>query len=142
LAKITSAILCDFAQVRQSLLFVMSGGITRRIALSVPTNFNVMLAAIVEVSAIERHQAHEIVVTVRNVNTAAELGRFVVGAQVKSASVFPGESFYLPLVVNLHQLKAPEYGAYDVAISSDGEPGLLLTFYVIEPPDMKRTTGS
>lgn len=73
MAAVSAAILCDFAQVREGLLFVNSGGITRAFAEQLPAPLNMMLGLIVERGPAEAEAAHELVVTVKHVESAGVL---------------------------------------------------------------------
>jgi hypothetical protein len=133
LALLTSAILCDFAQVREGLLFVVGGGITRMARPELPAPLNVMLALVVDVPYDQLNQVHEVVVSIKRTDTAEEVVRLVGGAQI-AGDVYPGESLYMPLVFDLRGLAVPAYGSYDVQASVDGGVGTTLTFYMIDKP--------
>ena len=60
------ATLCDFAQVREGLLFVSGGGITRANRSAFPADLGLMLALSVEVSEAELSEPLEIRVRVEN----------------------------------------------------------------------------
>lgn len=135
MAEISSAIVCDFAQVRDNLLFVVAGGITRVYRPNLPAQLGLCLALIVEVPSDERGQVHEIVAACKHSQTAEELFRIVGAAQAHDlGDLEPGESQFLPLAVDLRSVGAARYGSYDVHTSVDGQPGPLLTFYVKDKP--------
>ena len=102
-ATISSAILCDFAQVREGLLFVMSGGITRVLRPELPGKLGVKAAVVVEIGPEEIDQQHHVVVAVKHPASAQELAR--VGTTFQAGGALePGESLYVPLVVDLCDL--------------------------------------
>jgi len=131
MADISSAIVCDFAQVREGLLFVSSGGITRLRRPSLPAPLGVALAIVVEVPFDQVSATHGVLARVVHVASATELLRTEVGLQANDPTVEPGESLYVPLVVSLHQLMIPELGAYDIVASVDHGVGRRLTVYAV-----------
>jgi Family of unknown function (DUF6941) len=135
LARLTSGIVCDFAQVREGLLFVSSGAITRVFRPSLPAALGVMLAMVVEVPADEHDQTHEVRVAVRRNATAERIFEWVAGFQMANVVAEPGESIYLPLVAaEMARAAVPAYGSYDIRMNVDGNEGPYLTAYVVEKP--------
>lgn len=138
MASVSSAILCDFAQVREGLLMVASGGITRMYRPALPAPMLVMVAAIVEVEHHEIDRSHQLVLSVTQVETAETIVRMTVGLQAASQDLEPGESLSVPVTIDLRSVVLPAYGAFDVKVAVDGEVGRLLTCYVRTPPDAGR----
>lgn len=138
MARLTTALLCDFAQVREGLLFVSSGGITRLFRPpAFPVPMMVQLALVVEVQPDEMQLAHEIKVNVVHLERAESVADITLGFQLPAelpVGVQPGESLQLPHVLPLQAVGLPAYGAYDVRVVVDSELPALLTFYVLEPP--------
>jgi hypothetical protein len=99
----------------------------------VPNRLGVMLAMMVEVTAGEQAQSHELVVVVKRADTAEDVVRAVSAVKVQPTGTFPGESVYVPAVADLRQVPAPAYGPYDVAMSVDDTPGPHLTLYIVKP---------
>ena len=60
MAHVRSAMLCDFAQVREGLLFVSSGGITRVAAPALGAPVSISVAGELEVLSYEAGTTHEI----------------------------------------------------------------------------------
>lgn len=138
-AHITALILADFAQIREGLMFVASGGITRLYRADLPAMLGPLwLATIVEISPMELDRPHELNVRVRHVETATEL-LTVTGAMTApvagGGNYEPGESATIPLAVPLPP-NAPlhHFGAYDLTASIDRGPSARLTFYVKPVP--------
>jgi hypothetical protein len=133
--EIQAVILCDFAQVREGVLFVVAGGVTR---LGVhnprPSGLPVYLAAMFEMDPDEGSQAHELNVRVSNSSTAVECGRITGGFQVAGAMLNPGENLMVPVAVPLGSIEVTEDGPYDVHVSVDGGAPRMLTFYVVTGP--------
>ena len=60
----TTALLCDHAQVRDGLLFVLSGGITRIIRDSFPAAMGTCLALMLEFTSTETERPHQLEILV------------------------------------------------------------------------------
>ena len=69
-AELKSLILCDFAQIRDGLLFVQSGGLTRLASPSFPAKFSCYVATLVWLPPTEAVAAHEMVMKVKSASTA------------------------------------------------------------------------
>lgn len=69
-AQLKALVLCDFAQVREGLLFVQSGGLTRLAALTFPAKFVCHLACLVYLPPDEAATAHEMVMKIKAASTA------------------------------------------------------------------------
>ena len=138
MAAISSALLCDFAQVREGLLFVLSGGITRVYRADLPGTLGVKAAVVVEIGFAEVERVHQLVVSVKHAGTAQELGRLTTGFQAAGV-LEPGESLYVPLVVDLAAVPVRDYGAHDVQVSVDGAVPAQLTIYVSAQKEARRT---
>lgn len=128
-AAISSVLLCDYAQVREGLLFVLSGGITRVYRRTLPAPLGVKAAVVVEIGFAEIARPHQLVVSVKHVGTAQEMGRMTSGFKAAGA-LEPGESLYVPIVVDLASVAVKEYGAHDVQVAVDGAVPAQLTIYV------------
>jgi hypothetical protein len=133
LASISSGILCDFAQVREGLLFVASGGISRVYAAEVPAPLSVMLALLVEIPPDELASVHEIQIAIRRSDTAEDVTRAVLAVQA-GGDVYPGENLIVPAVLDLRGVRVSAHGSYDIRITVDGDVGILLTIYVVDKP--------
>jgi hypothetical protein len=134
---ITAATLCDFAQVREGLLFVQSGGISRiGHPEGTPPMLQAFLAAVVELNPDEAKQAHELKVKLARNDTAQEVGTMTAAFQAEGAQLFPGENLSIPFVFPLHQVLLTSDGAYDVHLALDGGAPRILTVYIFSgaPP--------
>jgi len=134
-SSIQTLILCDFAQVRDGLLFVSSGGITRVYRDEFPAPFGCFVAGILQVGPAELDRVIEIRLVVAQTSDATQVaeavGAFSCGAE---DSRLLGETPMLPFVIPLVGLALPAPGQYDIRASANGETGQLITFYVLEPP--------
>ena len=62
--NVSSLLLCDFAQIREGLLFVVSGGVSRVYRSGVPARLGLHLAMVVDMTAEEAGAAHDLAVQV------------------------------------------------------------------------------
>lgn len=130
--KITTATLCDFAQVREGLLFLSSGCISRIMRTELPARLGVHLALVVELDEFEitrRHQAKVRVVGPDGQELANVDGSFQIDATLEV-----GELLQVPLAIPLIDVAATERGGHDVKIYLDGNHAHTLTFWVVVPP--------
>ena len=133
--EISTAILCDFAQVRGGLLFVASGGITRMWRHELPAPMNCYVAIVIEMDQIEAADLHEfkLVVLGQDGEQYAEMaGAFQAGPGDGSN---PTERVAVPLAINLQMVGLPGYGQYDVRVYLDGQHRTTRSFWVASPPD-------
>jgi hypothetical protein len=121
--------LCDYAQVREGLLFILSGGVTRIHRDSFPAPLGVCVALVVELDRIEAERAHhlELVVVGEDGEGVARMDADVQVATPEAAK--PGESLQMPLVVDLHGAPVPKAGAYELRVYIDGEHRRMLQFW-------------
>lgn len=131
MARMTAAVLCDFAQVREGLLFVQSAGINRMWRPNLPANLGFMLGLVLEVGPGEFEQAHSLTVTVKFVDTATPVVRIDGRASINDAAPYePGEAALIPLALDLRTVEVGAFGQYDVHIAVDGGDTTMLTFWV------------
>lgn len=127
--RLTTTLLCDHAQIREGLLFVHSGGITRMRRPAVPCPLSLHLALVARIDAVELDRQHVVRVTVRHVETLEKVMEAEATFQTNPAQRKPGEPIFLPLALALTgQLN--HWGEYDVALGPDGEAGETLSFWV------------
>jgi hypothetical protein len=130
-SRVTTAVLCDFAQVRDGLLCVLSGGVTRIVRREMPAPMGVMLAISFEVPFHERDLVHELAVVVRDPSNE-EIVSVRAGANIRSAPIAePGEGLHCPVVLDLRLAGVLRHGLHDVMIRVDDEPGSSLAFWVV-----------
>ncbi len=110
------ATLCDFAQVREGLLFVSSAGITRVYRESFPAPIGVMLALVLEMSPVEAIDSHKVAVRIEDAD-GQKLAEIVGEVQVKLGSQHdPGELVNVPFVADFRTMNLPQPGRYQVGI--------------------------
>jgi hypothetical protein len=133
---LTSAFLCDFAEVREGMLFALAGGISRLWRPTYPALLNVFLATLVELDAEELDRPHEFRVNVLDQDervVSFTVGGFNLGNVTDRA---PGESVTVPIVIDLRGAALPGPGAYTVDVRFSGESMRRLGLRALEgmPP--------
>jgi len=114
-------VVCDFAQVREGLLTICSGGITRVMVPEVPAPLAVMLAALLELGPEDIGPIHEVSWRVSHVEVAATVANGVGAVQVAHAPGHePGELVQIPLLVDLRHVAVSLLGQHDIKVILDG----------------------
>ncbi len=133
-AELKSLILCDFAQVREGLLFVQSGGLTRLVAPSFPAKFACHVATLVWLPPDEAGSAHEIVMKVKSAGTATLTATVKVALHETAppAGLQPGEGRLVPIVVPLAAVTFPAPGEYDLQVEVDDQFAGDISFHVAQ----------
>ena len=131
--EITTAVLCDFAQVRDGLLFVSSGAITRLYRHDLPAPLGIMVAVVIDVPLEEAGEPHTLRTTVVNRHNN-ELAGLTNTFQVGDDGLFPHEVQQVPLVLSLTGVSARSWGTHQVRLSLDDGPSKRLTFYLVPSP--------
>jgi hypothetical protein len=135
--KVTTGILCDFASVREGLLFVVGGGITRVRRAHYPAPFGCSVALLVELHQMELPRPHELelrVVGPDGENVASIKGGFQASGPV---DLDIGENLPIPVVVDLRGAELAKPGRYNVEASIDGSHQLTLSFRATLLPAME-----
>jgi len=135
-AELKSLILCDFAQIREGLLFVQSGGLTRLVAPKFPAKFACHVATLIWLPPHEAASAHEIVMKVKNAATATLTATVKVALHETAppAGLQPGEGRQVPIVVPLAAVSFPAPGEYDLQVEVDEQFAGDISFRVAERP--------
>ena len=131
-AQLKSLILCDFAQIREGLLFVQSGGLTRLAAPTFPAAFACHVGALVWLPPDEAAAAHQMVMKVKSAGAAVVVATINVALHETPAprGLQPGEGRLVPIVVPLAAVSFPEPGEYDLQVDLDDEFAGDLSFRV------------
>jgi len=131
-ARLDALILCDHAQIREGLLFVQSGGLTRLVLPTVPGNIGCHVAAMVHVPPHEAVDAHQMVMKIKSVDLAAAVATINVAVHEvpRPLGLLPGEGRQVPIVVPLAQVVFPSVGQYDLQVELDDEIAGDLSFRV------------
>ena len=115
--RVCVAAICDFAQVREGLLSVISAGINRLWRPQYPAPMGVMLALIVEVAPGEAKIPREIrfrVETADGVRLAETSAGFQIGAPPPQTD--PGEVMMVPFAVDFRAVQLPAAGRYQIVV--------------------------
>lgn len=126
---VAAALLCDFAQVRDNVLFVVSGGVTRFWRQELPAPMSVFLALVIEQDTVEIGRVHQLRVVVLD-QDGDQLAEVLGGFQVAAADVEPGDTVTVPVAVDLRAVALPAYGPYDVRVFVDGQHHRTVRFRV------------
>lgn len=128
--EIRVATICDFAQVREGLLSVLSAGITRVWQTQYPAPLGVMVALVFELAPGAATTPREVQFRVENAD-GDRLAEGVGAIQADpSPGHDPGEMLTLPMVVDFRSLQLPAAGRYQIVIDpmSDGVDPTVLAF--------------
>lgn len=130
------AFLCDAATVRENLLHVLGGGITRLWRNRFPAQMSVALAMMVQMRPGELGMPHSLQIQVTGADgepIAAVGGEFSSDA---NPNLIPGESTNVPLVINLHDVLLPMPGQYGITVVVDRQEKLALSVLAVmtDPP--------
>lgn len=137
-ARLATAILCDSATVREGLLHILGGGITRLWRDQLPAALGFTLALMIEVSSDALRVPHEVHVRIVDddgANVAEAMGGFQVGQP--AVWMETTESQLVPLVVPLHTAVVTHFGGYTVQITIDDEAASPLRFLVLHPDEQQ-----
>lgn len=129
-----AAFLCDAASVRENLLHVLGGGITRIWRERYPADMNVALAMMITLSPSEGRDKHVLQVTVTGADgePIAQLdGEF---AAQRGQDTLPGESLYVPVVLPLQRVPLPTEGQYAINVLVDRQEKVSLTVAAMSRP--------
>lgn len=130
--RLTTALLCDYAQVRNGLLYVVAGGVNQLLRSTFPAPMNVALALVIEMDGFERQVEHSIAVHIvdpdgKQLASGQGLMRPRAGTQPITARA------QLPHVFDLRSVKVPGPGAFDVKVYVDDAHQVDVGFQVVQP---------
>lgn len=132
MADLTSALLCDFAQVREGVLFVSSGGVSRLTTTSLPCPFAMHLALLFEIPPEEIGNSFRVNVAIAHAPTAHVGGTAEANLATRSSdAMLAGEALMVPMAVDLRPIEVQQPGPHDVKISIDGQLARFLTVNVM-----------
>jgi hypothetical protein len=114
--RISVASLCDFAQMREGLLFISSGGISRINRPSFPAPMGVYLAITIELTAAEITEPFEVRLVIED-EDGGKVAQIAAGLDVHLGETDPGEAHQCHLPVNLTPVPLPREGRYMIKMS-------------------------
>ena len=139
--KVSLAVVCDYAEVRENLLTLVSAGITRLRRETLPAPMAVFVAVQLEVSASERPFPHEVTARVTG-PSETDLATINGSFQVASTSDFEAdESGVVSLPFDLRIVNVAEFGWHSIEITVDGANKQVLRIKVTRPPAASRPAG-
>lgn len=130
--QVTTALLCDFAQVREGLLFVSSGGVTRLHREALPAPLGICFAVVVTLDRIELQRHHEFQVVVMDAD-GTQVAEVLGGFHADPANLEIGEKQQIPLAIDLRMAGVGTYGPHSVSLYIDGNLSHEAAFYVVQP---------
>jgi hypothetical protein len=129
---LVTLVLADFANVREGLLNVVSGGITRiQQHGGFPSQIDAHLAMVVYVQPHRVGEQHMCRVVLRYPDTSQEIARVEVGFHV-DAQLNPGEGLNVPIVLPLRGIGFEHPGQVDLSVNLNNQPAGLLNFWLSE----------
>ena len=134
--RIAAAILCDAATVREGLLHLLGGGVTRIWRPEIPAALGVDLAVVVTMSQDEHDVAHAIRAIVYGPDMEALLE---VGGEVAYSGggrLEEGEEHSIPIVFPIRELAVARYGRHVIDLAIDDESHRRLDVWVLHPEEL------
>lgn len=141
--QVASAILCDYATVRENLLYVIAGGVTRMARPEFPAPMATSLAVVLELHRTELDTPHEIRIRVQDEDGKA-MAEVQGGFQLSSANLTElgvHERAYLPLALDLRPVGLPAPGWYSIEITIDGTHHRSLNFRVSQGQSLSQLSS-
>jgi hypothetical protein len=133
---ITTAVLADFAQVREGLLFVASGGVTRCYRDQLPAPLGVYLATVLELDRLEAEQIHQLQVVVVD-EDGQELAEIAGEIQLGATQLMINENLNVPITFDLRNVPVEKFGSVEIRLYVANEHRRTLPIWVLQsvPPE-------
>lgn len=131
---LVSLLLADYANVREGLLNVVSGGITRMWPRGTGYPFN-STAHIAMLIYTHPHKVGQIIegwMSLGYPEFSEKLAKFQFQITAM-ADVHAGEGLFVPFILPLEQVPFPHPGQVDVSVNLNGQIASTLTFWLVEP---------
>jgi hypothetical protein len=139
--QLTAALLCDYAEIRDGLLFVIAAPITRLSRPQYPAQLGLPVALVVEGAPAELvGLPHEVQVLLTHDDDPVGEARLAFQvAEENVAHLEPGERVNLPLVIFTQEAVLPEPGIYSFSVRLNGgeavgQPELTLSLLATVAP--------
>ena len=132
--EVRSALLCDFATIREGLLHVLGGGLTRLWRPELPAPIGVALAVLIDLEPHETGIPHELTIHIFDPDDE-KLAEAVAGFESRNERPEPGEHGMAPIVINMHSASTNRYGRHAIALDLDGRRGPVLEFWILHPEE-------
>lgn len=135
------AILCDAATVREGLLNVLGGGITRIWRDTYPSPMGTQLALLLHSTNAEMGKPHKLGLTMNHENGDKIADVSLDFSVAPNPGNRPSEVVTVPLVASFQQQNLPREGGYVITMTIDGETVRTLNFVAAKQPK-KAAAGS
>ena len=137
--RVSAAMLCDYAGVREGLLNVIGAGITRLWREQTPAALGAMLGVMMDFAPEACGIAHE--VTVRVVGPGGETVGEATGAieAERGPSFEANEHVLLPMALDLRNAVVTAFGKHRLVVRIDGVDVHDIAFWVQHPREMNAT---
>jgi len=132
--EITTALLADFAQVREGLLFVASGGVTRCYRDDMPAPLGVFLAVVLALDKLEAERPHDVEVVVID-EDGGQLAQIAGQIQLGEPQLLLNENLNLPITFDLRNIPVERYGNIECLLYVGGELRTSLGLWVLQSPN-------
>ncbi|MBI4884698.1 MAG: hypothetical protein HY826_11675 [Actinobacteria bacterium] len=130
--RLSTLLLSDFAQVRDRLLFVSSGGISRVVQSTFPAHPRIHLALVVHLPVGTLGRAHRVLIKLKYPDQAALIAQIEMKINIDEvAGANAGEGINVPQVIDLAAVTFARPGQVDVQVSIDDAPAGDLTFWML-----------
>lgn len=136
--KVTAILLADHATVREGLLHVLGGGITRLARDPLPGRLDVMLALMTRANDVDDLMAGhnlEVTITESSPDDTRRIAKAVMDLGPPPGPINPGPNLQVPVVVPLQAVPVPRTGLYVISVSLDGEDVGSYEFEVVKIAD-------
>ena len=133
--RLNAAILCDAATVREGLLHLLGGGITRIWRAEIPTVFAVDLAVVLGMTQVEQDQSHDVRIALHDPDMGLVVEMAGTVAYGGGARLEAGEEHSIPMVFPLRDAVAARYGRYVIDIGIDGESHRRIDVWLLHPEE-------
>jgi hypothetical protein len=133
---VTTAMLADFAQVREGLLFVASGGVTRCYRDQLPAPLGVFLATVLELDRLEAEQLHQLQVLVVD-EDGQQLAEIAGEIQLGQTQLMINENLNVPITFDLRNVPVEKFGSVEIRLYVSNEHRRTLPIWVLQsvPPE-------
>jgi hypothetical protein len=128
---ITTAMLADFAQVRDGLLFVSSGGVTRCYRDQLPAPLGVFLATVLELDRMEAERPHEVHVVVVD-EDGQQLAEIAGEIQLGGTTLMINENLNVPITFDLRNVPVERFGSVEIRLYVAREHRRTLPIWVLQ----------
>lgn len=134
--KIDALIVSDAATVREGLLHILGGGVTRLWRDSLPAPLNIQLALAIELDEADLGLPHEIEIVMQN-PSGADVFRIQGGFQVpRPERLEKGELQLVPLAFDTRNAVLTELGRHEIRASVDSGEEVMKAAWVLHPEEV------